>query len=147
MKKFLSVYFNHHLADIWLLLLRVGVGIVMLTHGYPKLKMLFEGGEISFIDPIGIGMTFSLILVVFAEFLCSIFVMLGLFTRLTVIPLIITMLIAVFIHHAADPFSVQEKGVLYLFIYVTILFFGSGRYSIDRLLFCSNCCEQSEEEE
>lgn len=135
MKKLLfSNQFNTPLADIWLVLLRVFSAAFMLTHGYPKLTRLFAEGEIQFGDPIGIGPAASLTLAVFAEFFCSILVGLGLFTRLAAIPLMITMSVAAFIAHGADPFGRKEMALLYLLLFTTLLVFGAGKYSLDRLL-------------
>ncbi|ELR70881.1 hypothetical protein C900_03316 [Fulvivirga imtechensis AK7] len=106
----------------------------MLTHGYPKLKTLLQGGEIAFYDFLGIGNTASLVLAVFAEFLCSIFVLLGLGTRLATIPLITTMFVAAFMVHADDPFSKKEFALLYALGFITLFVFGSGKYSIDQII-------------
>jgi putative oxidoreductase len=106
----------------------------MLTHGVGKLAKLIEGGTIKFADPIGVGPEASLFLVVFAEFFCSIFLMFGIATRFSSIPLIITMLVAGFISHAGDPFAVQEKAFLFLIIYITIAIAGAGKYSIDNFI-------------
>jgi putative oxidoreductase len=126
---------NSRNTDIALLLLRLGFGAAMAYgHGWGKLNRLFSGEEISFFDPFGIGPVASLGLVVFAEFLCSILVALGLMTRLAVIPLIITMLVAVFMRHAGDPFGNIEKGLMYLFAFVALSFSGAGAYSLDALI-------------
>lgn len=122
------------MLELSLFALRVGFGLLMLTHGWPKLEMLMDGGPIKFGDPIGIGKMPSLILVVLAEFFCAVLVVLGLFTRLATIPLIITMVVAVFIAHGGDPIGKKEMGLLYLFAFITIFAHGSGRYSLDRLL-------------
>jgi putative oxidoreductase len=87
-----------------------------------------------FPDPIGLGSELSLALIVFAEFACSILVMLGLFTRLSIIPLIIGMLVAAFVVHGADPFASKELSLLYLAIYIAIGFVGAGKFSFDYLL-------------
>jgi len=106
----------------------------MLTHGYPKLQKLLAGGEIQFFDFMGIGATASLALAVFAEVLCSVLLVLGLGTRLASIALAITMGVAVFLRHAEDPFAEKEKALLYLLVYLTILVFGPGKYSLDSLV-------------
>lgn len=119
---------NYNLAT---LLLRIGFGGLMLTHGIPKLlKML--SGDFSFGDPIGIGATATLILAVVCEVLFPILVIIGFKTRLSAIPVIITMAIAAFIVHAADPFGRKEMAILYLVGFTTIALLGAGKYSIDK---------------
>ena len=118
-----------------LLFLRVTSGIFMLTHGVGKLTKLIEGGTIKFANPIGIGPEASLILAVFAEVFCSIFLIFGIVTRVSAIPLIITMLVAGFISHAGDPFAVKEKAFLFFVIFVFIAIAGAGKYSIDNFIY------------
>ncbi len=65
---------------------------------------------------------------------CSVLILLGLGTRIAVIPLIVTMLVAVFIVHSGDPFAKQEMGLHYLLVYIMLLLTGSGKYSLDRLI-------------
>jgi putative oxidoreductase len=117
--------------DLLLLVLRVGIASLMLTHGLPKLLSLTSGEPVAFLSVWGMSPALSLSLVVFAEVFCSLLVLFGLATRVAVVPLIITMLVAVFSIHAADPFSQQELGVLYLLVYTGLLLGGSGRYSVD----------------
>ena len=106
----------------------------MLTHGLPKINRLFSGSEIQFADPFGLGAGISLTLAVFAEVVCSILIIMGLGTRLAVIPLIITMGVAAFHAHASDPFGTKEKPLLFLIVYGFLLVFGSGKYSVDKLI-------------
>ena len=120
------------LSDLGLLILRITGSGLMLTHGIPKLSRLFGEGPIEFGDPIGIGMGPSLFLAVFPEFLCAVLVLIGFKTRWAAVPIIIVMMVAAFIVHAADPFGTKEKALLFLGIFVTILLVGPGRYSIDR---------------
>ncbi len=133
MNNFNSTGYNKTLLDWALLALRIFVGIGMLTHGFPKLMMLLSG-KIEFMNFFGIGVKTSLILAVLAEVLCSLFVLMGLFTRFTVIPLIVTMLVAVFIVHGNDAFAKQEMALLYLFHYILIFVAGPGSISIDRMI-------------
>ena len=117
-----------------LLLLRVGVSLMMLTHGYPKLMRFFADEPISFTSILGLSAAVSLALAVFAEFVCSLFIILGIGTRLASVPLIVTMAVAAFHVHADDPFSRKEKALLFLLIYLVLLFTGGGKFSIDHLL-------------
>ena len=121
-------------VDIALLLLRLAFGGLMLYgHGWGKMLRLFGGEEIRFADPFGLGPVASLALAVFAEVLCAFLIMIGLFTRWAVIPLIITMLVAFLVVHIDDPFNKMEKSLLYLIPYVAIWFAGPGKYSIDQM--------------
>jgi len=122
-------------TNIVLLIARLGVSALMLTHGWPKLQKLMAGGEIKFADPMGIGATATLVLVVFAEVACSVLIGIGFKTRLATIPLIATMLTAGFVIHAADPISQKEKSFLFLIIYLFLLLKGSGKISLDYLAF------------
>ena len=88
-------------------------------------------------DIIGIGSKLSLILVIFAEFFCGIFVTIGLLTRLSVIPIFITMVVAFFIAHGADPFDAKALAFVFLLLSLVVFVLGSGRYSVDKLLFKS----------
>ena len=105
----------------------------MLTHGIPKLQMLMSG-HVKFEDPFGIGKTLSLTLTVFAEFVCSVLLILGLAVRFAAIPLIINMLVAVFIALAKQPFAKKELAFIYLLVYFGFLILGAGKYSVDHLI-------------
>ncbi|PZX59769.1 putative oxidoreductase [Algoriphagus ratkowskyi] len=120
--------------DITLLIVRIGAGSMMLTHGYPKLMKFFNDEPIKFMDFLGIGSVASLSLAVFAEFICSILIMIGFKTRLAAIPLMITMLTAAFIAHGADPFVRKELPLLYFLIFMSVLIFGAGQFSIDGVI-------------
>lgn len=134
MSKITTTRLNPSLINIALLLLRLTVAAFMLTHGYPKLTKLLAGGEIRFGDPIGVGPAISLGLAVFAEFLCSILIGLGIYTRLSTIPLMVTMAVAAFISHGADPFGRKELALMYLLIYAFLFVAGGGKYSVDHLI-------------
>jgi putative oxidoreductase len=107
----------------------------MLTHGWGKFLKLIGDEPISFADPIGIGETASLVLVVFSEVFCSILLIVGMATRLAAIPLIITMLVAAFIIHASDGFGKQELPLLYTTIYIVFALVGAGKFSVDNWIF------------
>src|SRR5690606_31145373 len=134
MKKIFSINESSNATDIGLLIARIGIAAVMLTHGIPKLMMFFSGEPVQFPAVMGMSAEWSLGLTIFSEVLCSVFLLVGFATRLAVIPLIITMLVAVLIVHLSDPFSMKEPALHYLLVYVILLFAGSGKYSMDNLL-------------
>ncbi|MEX2592742.1 MAG: DoxX family protein [Anditalea sp.] len=114
-----------------LLIMRVAVSLLILTHGWAKIANFSENLN-RFADPLGFGVATSLQLAIFAEFFCAILVGLGFMTRLALIPLIINMTTIVFVVHASDPFSRQELPLLYLISFLFLFFTGPGKYSMDR---------------
>jgi putative oxidoreductase len=118
-------------TDIGLALLRIVPSIFMLTHGWGKFNRLISG-NFEFADPIGIGATPSLFLAVIGEFICPILIIIGFKTRWAAVPTAITMAVAAFIHHSADPFGDKEKALLFLVVFIAIMLLGPGRFSIDR---------------
>ncbi|TWT63103.1 DoxX family protein [Rubinisphaera italica] len=112
-----------------LLILRVGAGGMMLTHGIPKLLTFAEKAK-TFPDPLGIGSFMSLSGAVGAEVFCSGLVILGLFTPVAAIPLAFTMFIALFVIHGADAWAVKEKAAIYLVVFTTLIFTGGGRIAL-----------------
>lgn len=121
------------IEDFGMLLMRLGAGGMILTHGFPKLMRFFGDEPIQFMDFLGLGSAVSLALAVFAEFICAILIMIGFKTRLATIPLIFTMLTAAFVAHGSDPFGRKELPLLYCVIFIAILIFGGGKFSIDGL--------------
>lgn len=134
MNRLFNTNYNHRSLDIVLLILRVSIAGLMLSHGIPKLEMLLAGGEIKFMDPIGLGDTASLALAVFAEVFCSVLLLIGLGVRLAVLPLMITMLVAIFVAHGEDGLKEKELAIHYLLTYIVLLFAGAGRFSLDSII-------------
>jgi putative oxidoreductase len=131
MRRIINTSVNQGYLDIAILLVRIGVSVSMLSHGLMKLNKLLSGAEIKFADPIGIGQSASFYLAIFAEVICSFLLILGLFTRLAIIPLLITMLIVVVVVNKGREFGDIELPLLYIFIYLLLLATGAGKYSVD----------------
>lgn len=130
MKKLLSTKYSAGTFNVAMLLLRFGVGVLMINHGYDKL-IHFSAMKADFMNFLGLGNSISLTLVVFAEFFCSLFIIIGLFTRLSAVPLIITMAVALFMVFKGDVFGKGELPALYLAVYVVLLLLGPGKISVD----------------
>ena len=132
MRKLLSTKYSAGAFNAAMLVLRLGVGILMMAHGYDKL-IHFAEKQHSFMNFLGIGSTMSLALLIFAEFFCSLFLIIGLFTRLSVIPLIIAMSVALFKAHNSQFFGDGEMSALYLATYLALLLVGPGKISVDSM--------------
>ncbi len=119
--------------DLGLLILRLLSGSVLLTHGYPKFQKILQG-DLKFGNPLGLGEVPSLYLSTLAEFLCAILIIIGLYTRVALIPLMINMSVAFFIVHSADAFGIKELALLFLGMFIVLFLTGPGRYSVDNKL-------------
>ena len=133
MKKILSTKYSAGAVSAAMLLLRLGLGILMIHHGYDKLVHYSEKHN-SFMNFMGMGSSVSYTLIVFAEFFCSLFLIIGLFTRLAAIPLIIATLVMVFKAHNGDVFGDGETAALFFTGYLVLLFVGPGRISVDSMI-------------
>ena len=124
--------------DIGLLILRLVFGLVLIYgHGFEKLSVIFGGHEVKFFDPIGIGANLSFYLAAFAEGICSVFLILGLFSRVAAFILAVNFIVVFSFHAfiAHDAFTVLELRFLYLFSFIAFIFTGPGRISLDYVLF------------
>jgi putative oxidoreductase len=121
--------------ELGLLWLRLSFGLTMaFSHGYGKIIKCFSEGPVQFPDPIGVGNALSLFLAGSSEFFGGLLIAIGLATRIAVLPLAFTMLVAVLIIHAEDPFQKQEFALLYFFPCVALFFCGPGKFSLDHWL-------------
>jgi len=133
MKKLFSSKYSDNGISFALLLLRVTFGAMMMTHGYSKL-IAFSKYVNMFIDPFHMGKSVSLGLDIFAELFCGALVVLGLMTRLATIPIIIAMTVALVFAHHGRFLGDGEMATLYLIGFVTLLFTGPGKISVDRMV-------------
>lgn len=137
--------------SLGLLILRLGIGGLLLTHGWGKLQLALGGEFNNFADPIGLGSGLSLALIVAAEFFCSLLVVFGLLTRLAALPVVCAMAVAALVVHANDPWLMEEAArlfadgksqtwtskelaLLYLIPFLALVFTGAGSFSIDGLI-------------
>ncbi len=133
MKKLLSISYSDWAFNLGMLLLRIGGGALMIPHGYNKL-VHFSEMKNSFMNFLGLGSMLSLILVIFAEFFCSMFAILGLFTRLTVIPLVFEMGFAIFKVNKGDIFGEGSSAALFLSCFLVLMLCGPGKASVDGMI-------------
>lgn len=133
MKKLLSTKYSGSAFNVAMLLLRVSLGVMMVPNGYNKM-VNFGKYKNDFLNFMGMGTTVSLGLVVFAELFCAGLLILGLFSRLAAIPLIITMLVAAIEAHNADIFGEGQHAALFAVGFLVIVLVGPGKISVDGVL-------------
>lgn len=115
-----------------ILCLRVFFGVMFFTHGLDKLANFNELSQ-TFPDVLGFGSYMSLMVSIFCEFCCSLFLIAGLMVRITVIPMIISMAVAFFDVHDGM-FPEGELALIYLIMFIILYITGPGKFSIDYLI-------------
>jgi putative oxidoreductase len=130
LKQFLSI--RPIALDAGLFLLRVISGLLLMQYGWEKFSKYAEWSA-TFPDPLGVGSSVSLAMCIFAELFCAGFLVLGLFSRFVLIPLIFNMLVVALIVHADDPMREREHALSFLIPFLTIFLAGPGKYSLDNL--------------
>jgi putative oxidoreductase len=134
MPKILSTAYSDGAFNFALLVQRVVTGLLLLIgHGLPKISNFSELST-SFYDPFRFGHRNSLVLVILAELFCSMFLVLGLFTRIAAFIIVISLSVAVFIYHHGQPLKNVELGAIYLASVFTIMIIGPGRVSVDGMM-------------
>lgn len=133
MKKLVSTSYSAGVFNFAMFILRVGLGGLMVAHGYDKL-VHYGTYRKNFINFLGMGSGLSLALVIFAEFFCAMFLIVGLFSRLVVIPLIIGVFVALWKAHHWHVFDDGEHAALFLIGFITILLVGPGKASVDGMI-------------
>lgn len=133
MRNLFSTKYNAAACNTGLFVLRLGTGLLMAYHGYDKL-IHYNEMKVKFMSFMGLNPSATLALVVFAELFCAALIVVGLFTRLACIPLIILTVVIIFQVGNGDFFGKQELPALYLSTYIALLFTGPGKFSIDNMI-------------
>ena len=132
---------NKVFEDLSLLLLRIFMGVTFLIYATKKVQG-FDNYVILFSDKLDLPFPLlNLYLVMAVEGLGGLLLILGLFTRFISIPLIITMITALFLVNLNNGFAASSFGVEVPLAYISILFvlfsLGAGKLSFDTKLFAS----------
>jgi putative oxidoreductase len=121
-----------------LLILRLGIGTMMIIHGFPKLAggpALWEGvgGSMKLIG-IDFLPTFWGFMAAASEAIGGFLLILGLFFRPVNLLLIFTMVIAILVHFNTPKQGLNEAlhPMELAILFLSLLFIGPGKYSIDK---------------
>lgn len=125
-------YCRGRVVSVLILALRVFFGILFFSHGLIKL-MDFNALSETYPSILGLGSYMTLMIAIFCEFCCSLFLIAGLLQRIMVIPMIVAMAVAFFDVHDAM-FPEGELALIYLIMFLLLFFTGPGKYSVDYLI-------------
>lgn len=119
-------------VSLLLLVVRVFFGVLFFVHGLDKL-MNFNSLSETYPSVLGFGSYMTLMVSIFCEFCCSMFLISGLLVRIMMVPMIVAMGVAFFdVHDAMMPEG--ELALIYLVVFVILYLTGPGRFSIDYLI-------------
>ena len=125
-------HFRGRGVSVFILFLRIFFGVLFFVHGLDKM-MNFSELSYTYPDVLGFGSYTTLMVAIFTEFCCSLFLIAGLLVRIMVIPMIVAMAVAFFDIHDAI-LSQGELSLIYLVVFVILYFVGPGKYSLDYLI-------------
>src|ERR1051326_9240040 len=122
-----------------LLILRLGIGILLITHGWPKIaggtEMWEKIGHSMGMLGINVAPTFWGLMAALSEGLGGLLIATGLFTRVAGFFVLFTMLVAA-LHHftAGDGLGGASHALSFAIVGLALMFTGGGDYSLDRML-------------
>lgn len=119
-------------VSLFILVLRVFFGVLFMIHGIDKM-MNFSVLSETYPNFMGLGSYMTLMVAIFCEFCCSLFLISGLLVRIMVLPMILAMGVAFFDVHDAM-FPEGELALVYMIVFILLYLVGPGRYSLDYMI-------------
>lgn len=138
--KALKLEFLEDYKDFGLLIMRLGLGVAFIAHGWPKMvggpdKWAGYGARFEAVTGIGFLPEFWGFMAAFAEMGGGILLILGLLTRPAAFLLTCTMVVAALWHYVSgDGFGGYSHAMEAAFTFFGIFFLGAGKYSVDEHL-------------
>lgn len=128
------------LVNTGLLVLRIGIGIIFIIHGVPKLlggvDTWTQLGSVMSILGITFAPAFWGFIAAATEAIGGLFIVFGLLHRPVAVLLLFTMLVAFLMHVASnDPFTVSSNALKGLVVFFAMILTGPGIYSLDYRFF------------
>jgi len=132
-------------SSLGLLILRLGTGLLLAGHGWPKAQAVMEGRSMDFLDVIGLGPQVSTYMVAGAEVVGAVLVAIGLGTRLFAAIAAFDVGVAAFLVHLAQGQPVLQRmaedgggsaqmALLFFFPMLALVFTGPGAFSLDAMI-------------
>lgn len=118
--------------SVLILMVRVVFGVLFFTHGLDKMINFNELSQ-NYPSVLGFRGYTVLMVTIFCEFCCSLFLISGFLVRIMTVPMIIAMGVAFFdVHDAMMPEG--ELALIYFLVFIILFIFGPGRYSLDYVI-------------
>ena len=121
--------FSGKVSSLLILVVRVVFGVLFFMHGVDKM-MNFNTLVVGYPSVLGFGSYTTLMVTIFCEFCCSLFLIAGLLVRIMTIPMIVAMGVAFFDIHDAI-MAEGELSLIYFIMFILLFLSGPGRYSLD----------------
>ena len=121
--------FSGKVSSLLILVVRVVFGVLFFMHGVDKM-MNFNTLVVGYPSVLGFGSYTTLMVTIFCEFCCSLFLITGLLVRIMTIPMIVAMGVAFFDIHDAI-MAEGELSLIYFIMFILLFLSGPGRYSLD----------------
>lgn len=123
---------DRHQVSVGLLFLRMfGGTLLILGRSRTWSTMISVNAGLAGTSLLGLGGEVGWFLTLFSECLCTILVMLGVFTRFTALPPLVAMVVQALALQAGTAWSVREMYLLYALPFFVLSFTGPGDYSVD----------------
>jgi putative oxidoreductase len=130
---------SFHTPDIGLLVLRVGIGILFLFHGYPKLRggtgtWLWLGSQLQMFGMYSMPVVFGCIAAC-VEFFGGLSLITGIGMQLATFLLAIQMVVATCYHiNKGDGFMLYSHALSLVVVFVALHLMGPGAYTLPALI-------------
>ena len=127
LESFLSVY-----RDFAPLALRLALGVILVRHGWPKLKLESLKNPSGWLGQIGFPLPmYWAVSVAILESFGGLALIFGLLTSWVALFVAIQFLVIIFIVNKSKSFAEKELDILIFAIALTLIFLGGGFYSLD----------------
>ena len=125
-------YFRGKGVSFLILFVRLFFGALFFMHGLDKMTS-FNVLSQTYPSVLGLGSYTTLMITIFCEFACSLFLMAGLVTRIVLIPMMVSRAVAFFdVHDGMMPDG--ELSLIYMVVFLVLFMTGPGRYSVDAII-------------
>ena len=134
LKQILSSDLGSSFNDIAFLIFRVLLAVELFrVHGLKKFRL--ENGQKEIVpNPLGLPDKMNALVASFSDLVVPFLIILGLGTRLAVLPTIGVTAIGYFVVHRKDSLEVRDVPYMYTLSLLLILALGAGKYSLDYYL-------------